>query len=63
MTREAELEAIDAAIAGGRLHRITPAEAAAHRAAREATAAARRRSVDMFFFSARPPWQARASDR
>jgi len=58
MTRDAELEAIDAAIAAGRCHRITPAEAAAHRAAREATAAARRRSVDMFFFAPRP-WQAR----
>jgi len=47
--RRQELQAIEAAIAAGRLHRITPAEAAAHRAAREATAAARRRSVGMFF--------------
>ena len=49
MSRDEERRAIAAAIAAGRLHRITPAEAAAHRAAREATAAARRRSVGMFF--------------
>jgi len=57
--RVAELRLIQEAITAGRCHCITAAEAAAHRAAREATAAARRRSVGMFF-SAQRPWQARA---
>jgi len=55
MSRADELRAIEEAIAAGLCHRIDAAEAAAHRAAREATAAARRRSIGMFF----GPWRPR----